>query len=78
MEFIAQVVRVLDCGSSSTGSSPVKLPNVLSDYLFNKLKIYKGIMKRAISMFKKLGRAYFKNFGELYRPALEAGVNPWL
>ena len=35
-------------------------------------------MKRAISMFKKLGRAYFRNFGELYKPALEAGVNPWI
>jgi hypothetical protein len=35
-------------------------------------------MKRAISLFKRMGKAYFRNLGEMYKPMLDAGVSPWI
>lgn len=34
-------------------------------------------MKRAINLFKRLGRAYMRNLSAMYGPVVRAGVNPW-
>ena len=35
-------------------------------------------MKKVKNLFKKLSKAYLKGYVELYRPALDAGVNPFI
>jgi hypothetical protein len=35
-------------------------------------------MKRAISLVKRIGRAYVNSWSKMYGPAIKAGVNPCL
>lgn len=35
-------------------------------------------MKKTKKFLKKLVDLYFKGFGEMYRPALEQGINPFM
>lgn len=36
------------------------------------------IMRKLINMSGKIFRAYLRKFGEMYKPMIDAGVNPWL
>ena len=34
--------------------------------------------KKVLNVFKKLGKAYMKGVMELYGPAINAGINPFI
>lgn len=67
------------CGTLSFGSNPSIYPISSSQikHLLN-LKFIKGMKKRVISMFKRAGKAYLKGMCELYGPAFNCGLHPWI
>jgi hypothetical protein len=42
------------------------------------LKFIKGMKKRVFNFVKRAGKAYLRGMCELYGPALNCGLHPWV
>ena len=67
------------CGTFSFGSNPNMHPKSSSQIsnLLN-LKFIKGMKKRVFNFVKRAGKAYLRGMCELYGPALNCGLHPWV